>query len=111
MVRHRNGSDIAILAGRIEICVNNQWSSICNDGRSDFDAAVACRQMGQPTITPQAIRQAANLFGQGDVPLLISDVACLGNEEAIVDCPSFQLPTQLSSHPSCRSTVYKLVLY
>ena len=86
-IRLRNGTDIAVLAGRIEICINNQWSAICNEGWSDFDAAVACRQLGQSTITPRGIRQAADLFGQGDVPVLISNVACLGHEGAIVDCP------------------------
>ena len=86
-IRLRNGSQVSVLAGRIEICINNQWSAICNDGWSNFDAAVACRQLGQSTITPRGIRQAADLFGQGDAPVLISNVACQGHENAVIDCP------------------------
>ena len=86
-IRLRNGSQTTVLAGRIEICINNQWSAICNQGWSNFDAAVACRQLGQSTITPQGIRQAADLFGQGDVPVLISNVGCAGQEGAVIDCP------------------------
>lgn len=32
--------------GRIEICIDGQWGTICDDGWSSFDARVACRQMG-----------------------------------------------------------------
>ena len=86
-IRLRNGSQTTVLAGRIEICINNQWSAICNQGWSNFDAAVACRQLGQSTITPLGIRQAADLFGQGDAPVLISNVGCAGHEGAVIDCP------------------------
>lgn len=85
-IRLINGSQTAVLAGRIEICINNQWSAICNQGWSDFDAAVACRQLGQSTISPRGILQAADLFGQGDTPVLISNVGCLGHENSVIDC-------------------------
>lgn len=74
------------MAGRVEICINNQWSAICSNGWSDIDAAVVCRQLGHSTITPRAIRQAASVFGQGDLPVLISDVGCLGQEGALAEC-------------------------
>ena len=74
------------MAGRIEICINNQWSGICSNGWSDFDAAVACRQLGQSTITPRAIRQAATAFGPGDEPVLIGNVGCIGHEGALAEC-------------------------
>ena len=86
-IRLRNGSQITQMAGRIEICINNQWSAVCSNGWSDIDAAVVCRQLGQSTITPRAIRQAVNEFGQGDVPVLISDVACQSQEGALAECP------------------------
>ena len=38
--------------GRLEICVNDYWGTVCNDGASDvFDrnaAEVVCRQLGFP---------------------------------------------------------------
>jgi len=32
--------------GRIEVCVANQWGSVCDDAFDVPDAAVACRQLG-----------------------------------------------------------------
>jgi deleted-in-malignant-brain-tumors protein 1 len=34
------------MTGRIEICFNNQWGTICDNLWSTADANVACRQLG-----------------------------------------------------------------
>ena len=34
-----------IRQGRLEICVNKAWGSVCSSGFFDEDAAVACAQM------------------------------------------------------------------
>ena len=39
-----NGADQ--YEGRVEICFNNIWGSICDDRWSLYDANVACRQLG-----------------------------------------------------------------
>lgn len=87
-IRLRDESQTTVFAGRVEICINNQWSAICDHGWSDLDAIVACRQLGQLTNTSRKVYQAAVVFGQGDASILISNVNCSGNEDAIKDCLS-----------------------
>ena len=37
------------LEGRVEICLNNVWNTICDDGWQNVDAKVVCRQLGYST--------------------------------------------------------------
>ena len=46
-IRVVNGSNP--LEGRLEICINNAWGTVCRDSFSSDDAQVACRQLGNIT--------------------------------------------------------------
>uniref|UniRef100_A0A670Y884 Neurotrypsin n=1 Tax=Pseudonaja textilis TaxID=8673 RepID=A0A670Y884_PSETE len=67
--------------GRVEIYHNGRWGSICDDGwKTGINAQVACRQLG--------FRLASKgEFAPGQSFILLDDVACIGTESSLMDCP------------------------
>lgn len=70
-------------SGRVEVKVQEEWGTVCNNGWDMDVVSVVCRQLGCPT----AIKATgwAN-FSAGSGRIWMDHVSCRGNESALWDC-------------------------
>ena len=72
--------------GRLEVKIDDEWGSVCGYGFSRESANVACRELGfGPSLTYHQ-RDPRN-GGYGAIK--VRDVACVGNEESLLQCPHY----------------------
>ncbi|XP_036840121.1 neurotrypsin-like [Oncorhynchus mykiss] len=71
--------------GRVEVFLNGQWGSVCDDGWNDINAAVVCRQLG--FIGVSKARSMA-YFGEGQGLIHLDNVRCTGAETSLGECPA-----------------------
>ncbi|XP_036892195.1 neurotrypsin [Sturnira hondurensis] len=69
--------------GRVEVFIGGQWGTICDDGWTDEDAAVACRQLG---YSGPARARGLAYFGEGGGPIHLDNVGCTGAEGSLAAC-------------------------
>lgn len=69
--------------GRVEIFLNGEWGTICDDFWDINDASVVCTQLG---FSGAQASYGLAYFGEGSAPILLDDVNCVGNEKSLIDC-------------------------
>ena len=74
-----------IYEGRVEVCVNNQWGTVCDDDWDASGAEVVCRQLGY-NLTSNAVAITQAYFGQGTGHIWLDDVECTGSENELLNC-------------------------
>ena len=94
--------------GRVEVCMDETWGTVCHDSWSSTDARVVCRQLGYSTncksynsvilvvwsesyynkrpLHVDVVAYASAKFGQGSGPIHLDDVACRGDESRLTSC-------------------------
>ena len=45
----RLADQVSDIEGRVEVCYNGEWGTICDNQWGTSDARVVCRQLGLPT--------------------------------------------------------------
>ena len=102
LVRGRN-----TLQGRVEVCFDGVWGTVCSHGWSVEDTNVVCRQLGfsgsgmtEYSISLSVYNSINSLiinfigstpsyngrFGRGSGPVFYADVMCGGLEARLLDC-------------------------
>ena len=87
--------------GRLEIFLNEQWGTICDDYWTDEESGVACRQIGYPGAESNTRRFLKAHFGQGTGPIWLDNLLCRGNELLLTDCPRIDEGAEVGGH-NCR---------
>eukprot|EP00064_Thunnus_orientalis_P011713 superscaffoldBa00001718_g11744 len=90
--------------GRVEVFYHGQWGTVCDDGWTDSNTQVVCRQLGYRLgetlvsegldITPVprfgvggvAKARVMAYFGEGTGPIHVDNVKCSGEERSLADC-------------------------
>ncbi|XP_023933510.1 deleted in malignant brain tumors 1 protein, partial [Lingula anatina] len=70
--------------GRVEVFLNGEWGTVCDDDWDDNDAAVVCRMLGYNPV--YSVSFSGAYFGQGTGSILMDNVACGGSEASIQHC-------------------------
>ena len=97
--------------GRVEICINGLWGTVCHNYWDNSDATVVCRQLGFPVgvsgsgieymttcffnlhslscylfLVTSALYGYRHNFGRGTGPIFLYGLGCSGTESSLLSC-------------------------
>ncbi|XP_011408713.1 PREDICTED: scavenger receptor cysteine-rich domain superfamily protein-like [Amphimedon queenslandica] len=82
--------------GRIEICIDGVWGTVCDRGWDTIDANIVCAQLG---LYPSGARPRYGAFyGQGSGPIFLSGLKCTGTESNLLNCSRDVLDAEYCRH-------------
>ncbi|XP_071823777.1 scavenger receptor cysteine-rich type 1 protein M130-like isoform X3 [Apostichopus japonicus] len=82
-------------AGRVEVFVNGEWGTVCDNSWDINDAAVVCRQLGYPG----AVRATSKAhYGEGSGRIWLDNVACGVSSLSLQDCPKSEIGDHNCNH-------------
>lgn len=86
-IRLEGGSNVY---GRVEVCNDGVWGTVCSTSWDDTSAGVVCAQLGLDSTGASALTSG---FTQGVDDIWLNSVTCTGNETKLLDCPADPLGT------------------
>ena len=102
--------------GRVEICINGVWGTVCDSYWDSNDARVVCRQLGFRSGRNVALGNSCwflsifiviylvtsvfygGYFGQGTGPLILYSLGCTGTESSLLRCSHSIVGVATCSH-------------
>ena len=69
--------------GRVEVYLNGEWGTVCDNNWDINDATVVCQQLGHLRAVSAF---GGAYFGEGSGPIWYDNVDCVGNEANITQC-------------------------
>ena len=93
----------------MEVCINDQWGTVCDDSWDNTDATVVCKQLGYAYTGSKPISLMCDYvheilftvsvcaggtaysnayFGPGSGPIFLDDVQCSLNPNQLLECSS-----------------------
>lgn len=73
--------------GRLEVFLDAQWGTVCDDEFDNREAQVACRQMGFSNGTDDTTGIYTHWSpAETQVPVHLDDLLCTGSESKLIDC-------------------------
>jgi len=85
--------------GRVEVCINDQWGTVCDDSWDSTDATVVCKQLGYAyTGTGTAYSRA--YFGAGSGQIFLDNVQCTSSSSRLLECTSRPILSNNCLHSS-----------
>ena len=81
-------------SGRVEMFINGQWGTVCDDHWGTGSSTVLCRQLGLGNTGTSAHYGA----GPSSYPIHLDNVICSGSEANILGCPHSGLGNHSCNH-------------
>jgi hypothetical protein len=75
------------ILGRLEMCYNGYWGTVCIHYTNDLTAAVACRKLGYYNVVKGQTRALGYYnITLPNIPIVLDDVRCEGDESSLLNC-------------------------
>ena len=99
-IRLTDGSNA--LEGRVEICFNRAWGTVCDTGFGNDEAQVICTQLTENLgyIHNESIPLRGAVFGGGSGPIYLESLGCSGTESELIGVSGCSLGSPVGVH-SC----------